>query len=224
MKPTRNRPLWWEDQSMTVLFFLHGLGQTPQSWQEQVTALPEGIRAHAPWLHGLRPDQRSDFDIQAAADEVLSLIPQFTAGPVALCGHSIGATVALAAALSAPDAVSHLVLVSAQVNPPRTVLAAHKMAVRMMPRRRLEASGLDKKSLLKLLDVAGSYDVRNKLGRVTAPTLVVVGERDQLNMPAAEALAVGIPRAVLRIIPTAGHNPNVQSSPALNEALYSFIT
>ena len=208
---------------MTVLFFLHGLGQTPQSWQEQVTALPLDFKAHAPWLHGLRPDQRSEFDIEAAADAVLSLIPQFTTGPVALCGHTIGATVALAAALRAPEAVSHLVLIAPHVNPPRSVLTAQKMAIRMMPRRRLAASGLDKATLLRLIEALGSYDIRSRLGRVTARTLVLVGERDQLNNPAAEALAQSIPKAVMKVVPGAGSDVHQQMPSVVNEALYEFL-
>ncbi len=209
---------------MTVLFFLHGLGQTPQAWQDQVTALPAGIRAHAPWLHGLRPDQPAPFDVGAAADDVLSLIPQFTAGPVALCGLSLGAMVALEAALRAPDAVSHLVLIAGQVNPPRAVMAAQRMTIRLLPARKLAAAGLNKKALLQVMDAVAKFDVRSRLMEVRAKTLVIVGEQDAANRPAAEALARGIPSADLLVIPGAGHELNVQAPKALNDALYGFIS
>lgn len=208
---------------MTVLFFLHGLGQTPQSWQDQVTALPPGVRAHAPWLRGLRPDQRSSFDVGLAADEVLALIPQFTAGQVALCGVSLGATVALEAALRAPAAVSHLVLVSAQVNPPRAVLAAQRMAVRMMPARRLEAAGVNKRAMLEVLGTVGRHDIRSRLGEVRADTLVVAGGRDPIGVQTGEVLLAGIKGSELLVIPDAGPDVPSQAPEAFNEALYGFI-
>ena len=35
---------------MPLFVFLHGVGETPQAWQDQVVALPPGVKAVAPWL------------------------------------------------------------------------------------------------------------------------------------------------------------------------------
>ena len=59
---------------MRLLALLHGLGQTPQSWQDQVTAMPAGFKAVAPWLKGTRPGRAEEFSVEGAADDVLALM------------------------------------------------------------------------------------------------------------------------------------------------------
>ena len=56
------------------------------------------------------------------------------------------------------------------------------------------------------------------------PTLVVVGEQDQLTPPAmARTLAAGIPGATLSIIPGAGHLPPVEQPLATTRVLAEFL-
>ena len=69
-----------------------------------------------------------------------------------------------------------------------------------------------------------SHDVRSRLGEVGAPTLVLVGEHDEETPLAyAEALATGIPGAVLQIIPGAGHVSNLEAPAAVNLALRAHL-
>jgi pimeloyl-ACP methyl ester carboxylesterase len=53
-------------------------------------------------------------------------------------------------------------------------------------------------------------DLRSRLDQITAPTLVVCGERDKVNLPSSRELADGIPNAELRTIPGAGHLWNLE--------------
>ncbi|MDX2194022.1 MAG: alpha/beta fold hydrolase [Gemmatimonadales bacterium] len=56
------------------------------------------------------------------------------------------------------------------------------------------------------------------------PTLVVVGEQDQLTPPAlARAIADGIPDASLAVIPGAGHLPMLEQPQATTDALRRFL-
>jgi 3-oxoadipate enol-lactonase len=66
--------------------------------------------------------------------------------------------------------------------------------------------------------------VRDRLGEIAAPTLVIVGEHDrETPLSYAEALANGIPGAVLRIAPGAGHIANVEAPEAVNAALRAHL-
>ena len=66
--------------------------------------------------------------------------------------------------------------------------------------------------------------MRARLGEITAPTLVLVGEHDEETPLAyAEALAHGISRAALRIVPGAGHVSNLEAPDAVNAALRSHL-
>jgi 3-oxoadipate enol-lactonase len=69
-----------------------------------------------------------------------------------------------------------------------------------------------------------SHDVRARLGEVEVPTLVLVGERDEETpLSYAQALAQGIPGALLRIIPGAGHVSNLEAPEAVNAALRAHL-
>ena len=50
------------------------------------------------------------------------------------------------------------------------------------------------------------FDIRNRLGEITVPTIVLHGTRDSLfSVDVAEDLAAGLPKAELRIVEGAGH-------------------
>lgn len=209
---------------MRLLALLHGLGQTPQSWQDQVTAMPAGFKAVAPWLRGTRPGKAQEFTVEGAADDVLALLNQHGVDQMSLVGVSLGAMVALDAAIRSPENVSHLVLVAGQVNPPKSVMRAQRLIFSLMPARRLAAMGVEKKRFLQALDQAAGVDYRSRLGLVTAKTLVIVGSQDKANQQAARDLAAGIPGARLDVLPGAGHQPNVEAPDAFNALVWPFLS
>ncbi len=208
---------------MRLLALLHGLGQTPQSWQDQVTAMPAGFKAVAPWLRGLRPGRAQEFSVEGAADDVLALLNQHGVEQMSLVGVSLGAMVALDAAIRSPETVSHLVLAAGQVNPPRSVMRMQRLVFSMVPAKRLASMGVEKKRFLQALDQAATIDYRSRLGLVTARTLVIVGADDKANLTAARDLAAGIPGARLEVIPGVGHQPNVEDPAAFNALVWPFL-
>lgn len=208
---------------MKLLVFLPGLGQTPLTWQDQVVDLPPGWKAVAPWLRGTRPNKPADFTFAAAADEALSLLLPQGVDSAAYCGASVGASVALTAAVRAPDAVSHLILTGAQVSPPRTAIVAQRAAVRLTPRKRLAAMNIDKARLLTVLDELASLDLSGHLAEVKAPTLVIAGGRDPRGVKEARTLVSLLPAARLEVVPDAGADVHVDQPKQFNALLYSFL-
>ena len=66
-------------------------------------------------------------------------------------------------------------------------------------------------------------DLRNEIGVITAPTLVLSGASDTATSPAkGEALAAAIPSARLHLVPGA-HLSNIEASEAYNAALLPFL-
>ncbi|MDP9144995.1 MAG: alpha/beta hydrolase, partial [Actinomycetota bacterium] len=56
------------------------------------------------------------------------------------------------------------------------------------------------------------------------PTLVVVGDQDQVTPPAvARGMAAAVPGAVLNIIPGAGHLPPIEQPLATTRVLTEFL-
>ena len=207
----------------SLLVFLHGLGGTPQAWQAQVAALPPGMKAAAPWVEGCRPGALAPFDLGRAADAALTQLNRFGVDSMALCGVSLGAVVATEAAIRSPRAVSHLILAGGQVRASRLAITAQSLALRAMPAAAFASSGLGKPALLQTLRAIGRVDFRASLSRITAQTLVLCGEADRANLPAAQQLAAGIPGARLEVIPGAGPGLFQEAPEVVNRLLYDFL-
>lgn len=64
------------------------------------------------------------------------------------------------------------------------------------------------------------HDVRDRLHRIQAPTLVLVGAQDRETPPAySEAIAAAVPGARLVVVPGAGHLLNVEAPDVVNDHL-----
>ena len=75
---------------------------------------------------------------------------------------------------------------------------------------------------LGLLSEAASFE--HKLGRVTAPTLLLFGEHDVVVPPGnAELLAAKLPHARVEILPNAGHVFPFETPEAANQAITRFL-
>lgn len=205
------------------LMFVHGLGGSPLTWENQVSKLPADLPAHAPWLRGLRPGGTESFDVQAAAGDLLMALQLEGVGQAALVGHELGALVALQAAAQAPDVVSHLVLISGQAPPTKAALRAQRFALSFVSRRRLADAGLSKERLREALGSGGMLDGLADPADVVAPTLVVAGSRDRAGMRGAQALAAGIPDARLEVVEGAGAAPMAQAPQEVNRLVYDFL-
>ncbi|MEU1400918.1 4-carboxymuconolactone decarboxylase [Streptomyces sp. NPDC005728] len=69
-------------------------------------------------------------------------------------------------------------------------------------------------------EALAGFDVRPELGRVGAPTLVLVGSEDQVTGPAeARTLVAGIPDARLAVVPGASHLVPVEQPAAVTDLL-----
>lgn len=208
---------------MSLIVFLHGVGETPQVWQDQVVALPPGAKAVAPWLRGLRPGRDDAFGVSAAGDDVLSLLNTHGVEQLTLIGSGVGGMVALDIAVRAPETVAQLVLSAAQLAPPKSDLRAQRLALRLTPAKRLARLGIDKERLRAALDALEGVDPTDRLGDVTARTLVVVGAQDAAGHPAAAKLAAAIPDATLEIVPGARQSPHTEAPAAFNATVFGFL-
>jgi 2-succinyl-6-hydroxy-2,4-cyclohexadiene-1-carboxylate synthase len=94
-----------------TLVLLHGFTGSPASWDTVVVALggPAPLRLEL-LGHGARDTE----SVKTFEDEVLRLLAKLPGEPVHLAGYSLGARLALALSLAAPERVRRLTLVSGQ--------------------------------------------------------------------------------------------------------------
>jgi pimeloyl-ACP methyl ester carboxylesterase len=71
----------------------------------------------------------------------------------------------------------------------------------------------------------GRFDSRRRLGRITAPTLIITGERDTtVGTARQELLARAIPDARQVVVPGAGHAVSIDQAAEFNRVLLGFLT
>ena len=106
------------------LLLVHDFAATRETWSAALTRLAGTFRVIAPDLPGFggseKPDpQRYAYGWDAFADSLFDLLAALGLGRTFVCGHGMGAGVALALAARYPAQVHKLVLTSALVFPPQ---------------------------------------------------------------------------------------------------------
>lgn len=203
--------------------------------------------------HGDSDATFSRYDDVAAGEDALALVAQL-GGPAVLVGNSMGAGAAAWAAAEDPDSVTGLVLVGPfvrdpQLNPVLTLLfrvlmggpwAARAWTAylpKLYPGRRpadldghvfaiQESMGRPGHRKAFTATTRTSHaPVEARLPEVSAPALVIMGERDpDFPDPAAEARFVATALSgELVLVPEAGHYPQVEYPEAVNPSLLGFL-
>ena len=216
--------------------FLHGAGCTPEVFAAQRTAFPDAI---VPDLHALAPDATSVAAFAGALAPVLASID----GPYALVGSSMGAAVALEAAIAGSRPAALIAIGCApKLRVAAATLAAAETAfdafVAQMPaalyaeptperaasaRRQFEAVGRER--TLADFRACDVWDVGERASALDLPVLVLTGERDAMTpVRFGQMLTDRIPGARMRILPGAGHLAMAESPADTNEALRAFVS
>jgi 3-oxoadipate enol-lactonase len=69
-------------------------------------------------------------------------------------------------------------------------------------------------------EAIGAFDVRDRLGEITAPTLTIAGSEDPATTPEmVRFIADGIPGARFAVVQGAAHLPNATDPGVVNEGL-----
>jgi pimeloyl-ACP methyl ester carboxylesterase len=150
-----------------------------------------------------------------------------------LAGHSLGGAVAARVAAEYPERVDRLVLVDAAVRAPRVRAPLrmgnvwHILGRRQpgfLPMLAHDVARMAPSSFVAALIEVLQRDWDEDLARITAPTLVLWGERDAI-MPIAhgQRLAEAIPAARIVTLPDVGHNPMWECTEAFNDEVVGFL-
>ena len=199
--------------------FVHGLGQTADSWDKTIEAMGAPGPVLRPELFSLLKGHEYTYqDLYRAFERSCTNC----SGQFDLCGLSLGAVLALHYAAEHPERVRSLALIAPQVKMPKGLLKLQDVLFRFMPERKFSEIGITKDNFRMLTRSMGDLDLTEGLERITCPVLVLCGEKDRANRKAAEQLARTLKRAELRLIPHAGHEVNTEVPEELAKALSLF--
>ncbi len=199
--------------------FLHGLGQTPASWEKTIAGLNDPEESSCPDLAELLRGKEAAYEnLYAAFSEAC----ERTEGKIDLCGLSLGGVLALHYAIEHPGKVNSLALIAAQYKMPVNLLRLQNFLFRFMPKSSFQQTGFGKGEFMTLCKTMMALDFSPSLGEVSCPVLVICGEKDSANQKAALELAAALENGRLEVIPGAGHEVNVEAPEKLAELLHGF--
>ena len=200
--------------------------------------------------HGRSSAPDGEWTVADMGRDIVRLLRQLGAEKANLVGLSLGGMVAQQFALDYPYATASLVLVDTIAGPPpggdqplrealafieaqpmraiaeTRIAAAFTDAVDPVMRGHVieQAALNDKDNYLRAARATFSFNVRERLGEIAAPTLVVVGEQDRtFPMAWMEDVASGIRGARLVRLSGAAHISNMERPREFNRAVLDFL-
>ena len=237
---------------LPALVFLHGAGANHSVWLAQLAALRDRAWVIVPDLPGhgrSEPIPGLTIDEYASAivpflDALLDRLPALHDRKLVLAGHSMGGAIALAIALSRPEVLSGLVLVGSGARlgvSPQILegLETAPAATLAMIARWAFSPGADTDLIMQAVkDLSGTpvsrtladfracnaFDVRDRVGSITVPALIVCGREDRMTPPKYSTFLAGaMPRASLTVLEGAGHAVMSEAPEALSSSIADFL-
>ncbi len=217
------------------LLFVHGLRNSGATWRLQDQLNP---KVYTAWLIDLpgcgnspAPDDWQSCTIEQYTADVVGFCEAMKLTDLCVVGHSLGGAIAISIALDRPDMLAGMVVVApastqgidfvsaehidALINADEDeVRAFGHSAFFAQPEENLSEwlmaivlsahSNHTKGALLSMRD----FRVKDRLGEIRIPTLVVAGDRDG-HVPVRYTLetAAAIPRCAVQIYHNVGHTP-----------------
>lgn len=237
-----------------LLLCLHGIGSSSAAFAPQLDALAAHARVvawDAPG-YGRSPDPDGPLDLDGFADAAAGVIRSYGV-PAHVLGVSWGGVIAVRLATRHPELVASLVLADSSAGSGADEAKAAGMRARagelaaLGPRAFAERRGprlvsdLAPAALVeRVVDtMAGAVrlpgygyaaeamagaDLRPELSAVTAPALVVCGDRDTVTgVEASQVLAGGLHRTAFVIVKDAGHLANQERPARFNAWVLSHL-
>jgi pimeloyl-ACP methyl ester carboxylesterase len=201
------------------VIFLHGLGQTPASWNPMISYLSASVSLDCVPLF------TSDAANDVTYDNLYRRFEEYcerNTQPFHLCGISLGAILAMHYTIQHTQNVRSLVLIAPQYKMPRSLLRLQNMIFRFLPESHFEKLGLSKRDLLHLTTSMIPLTFENSLSRITCETQILCGEKDLANKAAASQLAARIPTSTLLLLEDTGHEINIEAPERLAAILNHF--
>ena len=229
----------------TPVVYVHGASGSRLDWPGELRNLPaaNAIAIDLPG-HGKSPDPGHD-TIEAYAAVVRALMDAIDLDRGIIAGHSMGGAIAQMFALEYPERTAGLVLFGTSarliVNPKildQVMTAQQEVAQTLSgwvfgPTATDEMRDLMYGKMMALPPLViyqdylacNRFDVRDRLHKITAPTLIIGGEKDKMTRFSLSVdMHQDIPNSTLVKVENAGHMMTLEKTEFVVEAMRDWLT
>lgn len=233
-----------------AIVFIHASGSNGHTFHRQLEALSARHSPIAPDLpgHG-RSDGVRGFDtVGEYARFVAALVDALGLPRVVIAGRSIGGTIALEFGLRYPDKTEGIIAMAAaaRFSLPAELIAGAEAVVKGRSGQQFTNNGYAARTIKEHAEIIREgwqeqvktdprvryydlmactrADLRDELGKISRPTLVMTGQEDNITTPDdAEFIASRVPGAKLAIVPDASHNLTAERPDVINAEIEKFL-
>jgi non-heme chloroperoxidase len=235
------------------ILFLHGLTDSWRAFKPLLSRLQGSHRAIAfsHRGHGDSSKPTSGYGIPDLAADAAAALEALGVGRVLVVGHSLGTLAAIRLAASRPELIAGVVLIGPFVttagNPTidelwrdlfATVADPLDPAVVRAWQEGASSPDLDPAFLAEVITESMksparvwraafedllTTDLSDDLGKIAAPTLVIVGELDAMCEADAERVSIAVPGARLVRLPSRAHAPHWEDPATVAQLLADFL-
>jgi pimeloyl-ACP methyl ester carboxylesterase len=236
-----------------AMVLINGLAEQAESWFMNVVAWREQFDVHQPNLLSYegevlhrRIEQGLPLTVDFFVDQLQEYLTQFVqAGPYFLVGNSMGGKIAVEYTARYPDQVARLALLCPSGLSGEERLPFVEGVRRNDPAAIVESVFFDhglvdpglvsyyqrqfrsrrwRTGVLRTVRGTMEHRVCNRLAEINQPTLVVVGENDQIVDP-QEAIAAAhrLPNGRVKVLSQCGHAPQMEKPDIVNQLVIEFF-
>ena len=200
-------------------FYLHGLGQKPDSWNRTIKETKVSGSSISLSLAEMSEGKDVTYkELYSAFSEVCDKEDE----EIVLCGLSLGAVLALNYAIDHPDKTKALVLIAAQYKMPEKLLKFQNVLFRLMPNSMFKQIGFKKADVISLCGTMAKLDFTDSLHNVSCPVLIVCGEKDHANKKASKELTRYLSKSFFYELLKTGHEVNIEAPEEIAIVLQKF--
>jgi pimeloyl-ACP methyl ester carboxylesterase len=233
-----------QENSPTIVF-VHGAGGSSATWTMQLRQLSSDFHIVALDLngHGETPIRENDNLLVTYLDDIESVVRQFHY-PI-LSGHSMGGALTQLYAIKNPNQLKGIILVGTgarlRVSPMIFNLLDNDFdgyinAMGQFAFHPDTPSGIIEASLIEArkcsvpvirrdFEFCDKFDIMDEVGEISLPTLILVGDKDQMTPPKYSAyFHKNIKVSEYQIIKKAGHSVMLEQARLFNDAILKWVT
>ena len=144
--------------------YLHGLGQTAESWNKVTRATEMADNSVCLDLAEMVKGKAATYsNLYSTLSEMCNAEKE----DIILCGLSLGGVLALNYAIDYPPKVKALVLIAAQYKMPTRLLKLQNALFRFMPQSMFQQTGFGKPDFISLCNTMAELDFRDSLKQIS---------------------------------------------------------